>query len=104
MLSGVWNSPVAIQVNINIMRAFVAIRRLAANLPAGSNPHPEKEVRELREYMEQVFAGHNGISEGTGLQPELINRTLAGLQADRKLSNRPRRSIGFVRPAEDGGE
>ena len=33
MLSGVLNSDIAIQVNINIMRAFVAIRQLIANPP-----------------------------------------------------------------------
>ena len=33
MLSGILNSDTAIDVNINIMRAFVAIRRMAASLP-----------------------------------------------------------------------
>ena len=31
MLSGVLNSDIAIQVNINIMRAFVAVRQMIAN-------------------------------------------------------------------------
>ena len=37
MLSGVLNSDIAIQVNINIMRAFVAVRRLMANPPVNDS-------------------------------------------------------------------
>ena len=35
MLSGVLNSDIAIQVNISIMRAFVAVRQMIANPPVG---------------------------------------------------------------------
>ena len=37
----------------------------------------------------------------TRVQLELINQTLAELQVHKKLSNKPRRPIGFIRPQED---
>lgn len=101
MLSGVLNSDIAIQVNINIMRAFVAVRQLTANPPAGRNSRLRQEVEELKAYVEEVFADQNDINEDTRIQLELINQTLAGLQAEKKLYDRPRRSIGFVRPEEE---
>jgi len=38
----------------------------------------------------------NEINEDTRLQIELINQTIAELQADRTLQNTPRRKIGFT--------
>ena len=48
MLSGVLNSDIAIQVNINIMRAFVAVRQMLANPPVDRLGNIEKEVKELK--------------------------------------------------------
>ena len=45
MLSGVLTSDIAIDVNISIMRAFVAIRRMDATLP---KPDVHAEVAQLR--------------------------------------------------------
>lgn len=59
MLSGVLNSDIAIQVNINIMRAFVAVRQMLANPPVDRLGNIEKEVKELKEYIEEVFADYN---------------------------------------------
>lgn len=101
MLSGVLNSDIAIQVNINIMRAFVAVCQLAANPPVDLNSRLRQEVEELKAYVEEVFADQNDINEDTRIQLELINQTLAGWQAEKKLYDRPRRSIGFVRPEEE---
>lgn len=98
MLSGILNSDIAIQVNINIMRAFVAVRQLTANPPAGKNSLLQKEVQELKEYIEEVFADQNDINEDTRIQLELINQTLAELQVQKKLYDRPRRPIGFIKP------
>ena len=44
MLSSVLNSDIAIQVNINIMRAFVAVRQMLANPPVDRLGNIEKEV------------------------------------------------------------
>lgn len=101
MLSGILNSDIAIQVNINIMRAFVAMRQLISNPPTDKNSLLQREVKELKEYIEEMFADQNDINEDTRTQLELINRTLAELQVQKKLSSTPRRPIGFIRPEEN---
>ena len=96
MLSSVLNSEVAIEINIGIMRAFVTIRRMVAAPPSDKLTELQSEVRELRAYMEEVFADQNDINEDTRLQLELINQSLAELQADRHPADKPRRPIGYV--------
>ena len=95
MLSGVLNSDIAIQVNINIMRAFVAIRQLIANPPVDRVGELEKQMKELKDYIEDVFADYNDINDDTRMQLELINRTLAELQVRKKIEEKPRNPIGF---------
>lgn len=101
MLSGISNSDTAIQVNINIMRAFVAMRRLISNPPVDKNAELREEMKKLKDYMEEIFADQNDINEDTRMQLELINQTLAELQVHQKLSDKPRRPIGFIRQEED---
>ena len=101
MLSGISNSDTAIQVNINIMRAFVAMRRLISNPPVDKNAELREEMKKLKDYMEEIFADQNDINEDTRIQLELINQTLAELQVHQKLSDTPRRPIGFIRQEED---
>ena len=98
MLSGVLNSDIAIQVNINIMRAFVAVRQMLVNPPVDRLGNIEKEVKELKEYIEEVFADYNDINDDTRMQLELINQTLAELQVQKKIENKPRNPIGFIKP------
>ena len=101
MLSGILSSDTAIQVNINIMRAFVAMRRLISNPPVDKNAELREEMKKLKDYMEEIFADQNDINEDTRIQLELINQTLAELQVHQKLSDKPRRPIGFIRPEEN---
>ena len=101
MLSGISNSDTAIQVNINIMRAFVAMRRLISNPPVDKNAELREEMKKLKDYMEEIFADQNDINEDTRIQLELINQTLAELQVHQKLSDKPHRPIGFIRQEED---
>ena len=101
MLSSILNSELAIEVNINIMRAFVAVRRFIANPPVDRVSELQNELKELKSYIEEVFTDYNDINEDTRIQPELINQTLAELQVHQKLSDKPRRPIGFIRPEED---
>ena len=101
MLSSVLNSETAIEINKGIMRAFVAIRQLIANPPPDKHSLLQKEVKELKQYIEEIFADQNDINEDTRIQPELINQTLAELQVHQKLSDKPRRPIGFIRQEED---
>ena len=96
MLSSVLNSDVAIEINISIMRVFIAIRQLAANPPTDRVGELERQMQELRVYMEEVFADYNDINEDTRMQLELINQTLAELQTRKKIEEKPRNPIGFT--------
>lgn len=100
MLSGVLNSDIAIQVNINIMRAFVAVRQLIANPPVDRVGQLENQMKELKEYLEEVFADYNDINDDTRMQLELINQTLAELQAQKAIADKPRNPVGFIKPKE----
>lgn len=98
MLSSVLNSKTAIQINMGIMRAFVAIRQHLILKPADNiaELHTElKELKELKAYIEDIFTDQNDINEDTRMQLELINQSLAEMQTDKKLSNKPIRRIGF---------
>ena len=101
MLSSVLNSETAIEINKGIMRTFVAIRQLIANPPPDKHSLLQKEVKELKQYIEEIFTDQNDINEDTRIQLELINQTLAELQVHQKLSDKTRRPIGFIRPEED---
>ena len=95
MLSSVLNSKAAIQINMSIMRAFVAIRQLIANPPVDRVGELEKQMKELKDYIEDVFADYNDINDDTRMQLELINQTLAELQVRKKIEEKPRNPIGF---------
>jgi archaellum component FlaC len=71
---------------------------MLTNPPMDELSELKKEVRELKEYMEEVFTDYNDINEDTRMQLELINESLAELQAQKKLSGKPRNPIGFVKP------
>lgn len=102
MLSSVLRSSVAIQVNINIMRAFVAVRQMIALPPTDKLAELQSEMAELRSYVEEILSDQNDINEEIAMQLELINQSLAELQMKREreenhgiplvLSNRNRNS------------
>ena len=62
MLSSVLNSETAIEINISIVRAFVAVRLLLLNPPVDRVRDVQNEVRELKEYIEGVFTDYNDIN------------------------------------------
>ena len=64
MLSGVLRSHTAIEVNIRIMRAFVAIRHYLAT-PNCGHCQLEGEVKRLAAYIEEILADQNEINEDT---------------------------------------
>ena len=97
MLSSVLRGETAILVNRSIMRAFVAMRQLVANPPADRIGRLETEMRQIKEYLEDVFADQNDINEDTRIQLELINRTLAELQTKNRQNFPTRRPIGFLK-------
>lgn len=88
MLSSVLTSKIAIQVNIGIMRAFVAVRQMVTATPVALRLSSlEKNFEELKQDLEEIFADYNDINEDTRIQLEAINSALADLQADRKKKN-----------------
>ena len=103
MLRSVLHSPLAIQVNIGIMRAFVAIRRMAATLPPTNTVADLAQLRqdfeELKLDIEDILANQNDINEDTRAQLELINQSLAALQTSPKMPRRP--IVGFSLPTEE---
>ena len=101
MLSSVLRSDIAVQTSVLITRAFVAMRQIIANSPVIMSAQLQKEMKELKEYIEDVFANPNDINEDTRMQIELINQVLAELQVHKKLSEKTRRPIGFILPKED---
>lgn len=101
MLSSVLRSETAIQVNINIMRAFVAIRH-AVSAWRGVNLKVEQlshKVDQLNNHVEEILHDQNDINrmqEETNneiaLQIEAINDALDQL---REKPSSPRKRIGY---------
>ena len=103
MLSSVLRSPLAIQVNIGIMRAFVTMRHAltAVALPAKVE-ELERGIEDLRHRVDaimvsqdEILADQNDINESTRAQLDAISTALAELQSN-GTSDKPRRRIGFV--------
>lgn len=102
MLSGILHSSIAIQMNINIMRAFVAMRQTIAALASTESKIEllNERVERLNMYIEDILRDQNDINEEqrainqeTSMQLELINISLTELQA--KPKEQSRRRIGF---------
>jgi len=98
MLSSVLRSNVAVNISIQIVRAFVAVRQLLTNSPVNESKQLQDEVKELKAYIEEVFADYNDMHEDTRMQLDLINETLAELQT--KHVNKPRKPVGYIKPEE----
>ena len=93
MLSGVLRSPLAIQVNINIMRAFVVIRQYAI---ASTNTEKElvelkKQIKSLCEDVESLGKDHEEYDQHF----DDIYLALSQLAAKQKQNNKPQNPIGF---------
>ena len=98
MLSTVLRSDVAIEASILVVRAFVAARQLVSTPLPNEMKELQKEVRELKQYVEDAFTDYNDINEDTRMQLESINESLAELQVKNKELNKPRNPIGFTAP------
>ena len=100
MLSSVLRSETAIQVNIAVTRAFVAVRQMIAdNSPLHRLSTLEKNFNELKQDLEDIFADYNDINEDTRAQIEAINTSIAELQTKQK--SLPRRPVGFMPPKKN---
>ena len=100
MLSSVLRSDVAIEASILIVRAFVAIRQLVLNPPTDRILVLETQMKELREYIEDVFKDYNDIHEDTSMQLKLLNESLAELQVKHKglITDDSHIRVGFTSP------
>ena len=97
MLSSVLTSKIAIQVNIGIMRAFVAVRQylLSANNPTQEIEDLKQRVKELEESIEDTLAAINDLSEDTRKELDDIYLALTELaEKKKKLPNCNK--IGYV--------
>ena len=94
MLSSVLRSPLAIQVNIGIMRAFVTMRQALATISVPDKiGELEGKIENLRQEVEDILHDQNDINESTRAQLDAISTALAELQSPEP---RPRRRIGFI--------
>ena len=64
MLSSVLRSDTAIEVNIRIMRTFVAVRQYLS-APKCGNCQLDGEIKKLAAYVEELLADQNEINEDT---------------------------------------
>lgn len=96
MISSVLKSRTAIQVNIGIMRAFVAIRQ---GLPQVTNNKELEELKarmkELEEVSEETLAAINDLSEDTRKELDGIYLALSELAAKQKKISKPLNPIGY---------
>jgi hypothetical protein len=97
MLSSVLRSPLAIQVNIGIMRAFVEMRRRVSAVSDAQSDVAQlrKDFEELKQDIEDMLRDQNDINESTRAQLDAISTALSELQSN-GTSDKPRRRIGFV--------
>ena len=102
MLSSVLRSPLAIQVNIGIMRAFTEFRKIASSLPntAADVAQLRKDFEELKLDIEDILHDQNDINESTRAQLQAIDTAIAELQVEHR--KRPKqRPIGFIQPKDE---
>ncbi len=101
MLSGVLRSKVAVQVNINIMRAFIAVRQAVAALQSSELRYEQlsHKIDQLNAHVEEILHDQNDINQlqsqynsEVAIQIEVINDALDQL---REKKAKPDNPIGF---------
>ena len=97
MLSGILNSDVAIEVNISIMRAFVAIRRQIFTVSYNNLNIEELTLRiqALEEISEETLRAINDLSEDTRREFDDIYIALSEMSNKQKQLDKPRNPVGF---------
>ena len=92
MLSSVLNSDTAIEINRQIMRAFVSYSQVLAFAK-----HDELLAlkQEIVRYIDNAIEKQNEINEDTRLQLDAISETLEGLQS-LPVNTQPRTRIGYI--------
>ena len=99
MLSGLLNSDIAIDVNIDIMRAFVAVRNVLTAAKANNTLQDLiNRIKTLEEISEETIAAINDLSEDTRKEFDDIYIAMTELASRQKQNDKPRKRIGFVIP------
>ncbi len=100
MLSGLLNSDVAIQANIVIMRAFVAMRNYITTTTTIT-----AELAEIRAKLalleradEDNAEAVNDLSEDVRKELDNIYNAIAALSIKTPQAQKPRHPIGFIKP------
>jgi hypothetical protein len=97
MLSGVLRSPVAIRVNIEIMRAFVAMRHYISSTATLTAELAElrASIELLRREGEDTLKAVNDLSEDTRKHIDNLYNAIGALSLKPPRLEQPRRRIGF---------
>ena len=98
MLSSVLNSDIAIEINRNIMRAFVAIRNYTLQTITSSIEIKElqERIKSLEMANEETLCAINDLSEDTQKSLDNIYIALSEL-ATKKKNNAKRPKIGYIK-------
>lgn len=111
MLASLLRSEIAVKMSVQITRAFVAMRQALVALTATEAKVEllNEKIERLNLYIEEVMHDQNdvnemqrAINEETAMQLELINQSLAELQA--KPTQKPLNPVGFNSPIYDDRE
>ena len=94
MLSGILNSDKAIEVNINIMRAFVAIRKYMVQASPASLSRELEEIKQRIQALEEM-------SDENEEKFDDIYVALTQLAIKQKQADKPRTPIGFIKSKND---
>lgn len=100
MLSSVLRSPLAIQVNIGIMRAFVQLRHAMLRPMPDNYNELKAEIQSVREEINDILGNQNDINETIWAQLDAISEALAEMQVKETI-RKPRRRIGFIQDNDD---
>jgi hypothetical protein len=100
MLSGLLNSNMAIEININIMRAFVAVRTYLNEYASTSKEITRiwEHVKSLEKISEENMKAINDLSEDVGHHFDDIYIALSELADRQQIIDKPRIPIGYTAP------
>ena len=97
MLSSVLRSDVAIEINRNIMRAFVELRKIVSSVSTNYT-ELKQEINDVKQYIEELLSDQNEINEENRAQLDDISEALAQLQSNNSQPRRP--ILGFSKPSD----
>jgi len=100
MLSGLLNSDIAIEVNINIMRAFVKIRNYLMEYSSISNEIDTlwKHIKNLEEQCEENLKAINDLNEDNQNTFDDIYIALTELASKKESEEKPHKVVGYIKP------